>query len=150
MTPVASGDSGYALRLCEDTVPTAGRGALGVLGIDVHDRRPATNLGRQDRDPDEARRPVRRRDREHRLATALEPRAARRHHPRRRLAHPYLQRAREQAANAAAAMPMRERDAAGREIDPIGAHQVVGTRVEIDRVLEEHLRRLGRHAVEGR
>ena len=31
MTPVASGDSGYALRLCEDTVPTAGRGALGAL-----------------------------------------------------------------------------------------------------------------------
>jgi quercetin dioxygenase-like cupin family protein len=31
MTAVPSGDSGYALRLCEDTLPAAGRGALGAL-----------------------------------------------------------------------------------------------------------------------
>jgi quercetin dioxygenase-like cupin family protein len=31
MTRVASGNSGYTLRLCEDTIPAAGRAALGAL-----------------------------------------------------------------------------------------------------------------------
>ena len=40
MTAVSSGDSGYALRLCEDTLPAdAGRGALGALNRVLYVRR---------------------------------------------------------------------------------------------------------------
>ncbi len=39
MTPVFSGDSGYTLRLCEDTLPTTGRGALGPLNRVLYARR---------------------------------------------------------------------------------------------------------------
>jgi quercetin dioxygenase-like cupin family protein len=39
MTPVASRSSGYTLRLCEDTLPTAGRGALAALNRVLYARR---------------------------------------------------------------------------------------------------------------
>jgi quercetin dioxygenase-like cupin family protein len=39
MTPVASSSSGYTLRLCEDTLPTAGRGALAALNRVLYLRR---------------------------------------------------------------------------------------------------------------
>src|SRR4029453_10108873 len=45
---------------------------------------------------------------------------------------------------------MRKRDAAGREIDAVGPHQVVRARVEIDWVLEQCFRRPDRHGVERR
>src|SRR5262249_5110037 len=66
--------------------------------------------------------------------------------PRRRVAHGDLERAGDQAADAAAAVTMRKRDTAGREIDPIGAHQVLAARVELDRVLEENVRVAARQA----
>src|SRR5882724_9922396 len=36
---MASGDSGYALRLCEDTLPASGRGALPALNRVLYVRR---------------------------------------------------------------------------------------------------------------
>ena len=50
MTPVASGDSGYTLRLCEDTLPTAGRGALGALNRVLYARRGTVRLVAAERD----------------------------------------------------------------------------------------------------
>jgi quercetin dioxygenase-like cupin family protein len=39
MAPVASGGPSYTLRLCEDTLPTAGRGALAALNRVLYARR---------------------------------------------------------------------------------------------------------------
>src|SRR5215467_10280284 len=39
MTPVPSSDARYTLRLCEDTLPAAGRGALGALNRVLYVRR---------------------------------------------------------------------------------------------------------------
>jgi len=49
MTPVASEDSGYALRLCEDTLPTAGRCALGALNRVLYVRRGSATLATAER-----------------------------------------------------------------------------------------------------
>jgi len=50
MTPVPSGDSGYTLRLCEDTLPVAGRGALGALNRVLYVRRGAAVLATAERE----------------------------------------------------------------------------------------------------
>ena len=44
MTPVAARDSGFTLRLCEDTLPTAGRGALAALPRVLYVRRGSVTL----------------------------------------------------------------------------------------------------------
>ncbi len=44
MTAVPSGGSGYALRLCEDVLPAAGRGALGALNRVLFVRRGSVTL----------------------------------------------------------------------------------------------------------
>src|SRR5882724_10763080 len=111
--------------------------ALGVLRVHVHDGGPAADLAGEDRDADEARRLVLRRDGEHGLPPTLEPGATGRHAPRRRVTDGDVERPREQTADAASPVAVRQRDPAGREVDAVGAHQVLGARVEADRVLEE-------------
>jgi quercetin dioxygenase-like cupin family protein len=50
ITPVPSGDSGYTLRLCEDTLPVAGRGALAALNRVLYVRRGAAVLATAERE----------------------------------------------------------------------------------------------------
>src|SRR5262245_7198656 len=93
--------------------------AAGIGRIDVHDRALAADLGGKNGKADEAGLLVGPRDRQHRLAAALEPALAGRDHARRALGHGHLESAVEQAADAAPSMAMERRDTARLEVDPI-------------------------------
>src|SRR6266850_8241871 len=75
--------------------------------IHVHDRRAAAELAREDGHPDEARGLVLRRDGQHGLSPALEPRAARRDPPGGRVAHGDVERSDDETADAAAPVAVR-------------------------------------------
>src|SRR5437879_6280498 len=110
-----------------------------VLGVDVQDRSLAPDRAREDRDPDEARRDLGRGRRVHRLPPALEPRLPGLDRARRLVADPELERARDQAANPAPLVPVRQRASPRVELDALAAHQVLLAGLESDRMLEERL-----------
>jgi acyl-CoA dehydrogenase len=88
---------------------------------------------------------------EHGLAAALEPGLARPDEPGRRVAHPHLQGAREQAADAPTLVAMGQGHAARREVDAVETHQVPLRWIQRDRVLEQRHREVaGRGRVHGR
>ncbi len=94
-------------------------------------------ITREDRDTDEARRCFGRSRRGHRLAPAFEPCLPRPDHPRWLVADFQLHRARDQAANPAALVPVAQRNSPGVEVDAIASQQVLLGGLELDRMLEE-------------
>ena len=118
----------------EDLVRARFSGCVG--GVHVHDGAPSADLRRLDGHPDEARLLVKRRRRVDGLAPTFEPGPSGKNPAGRLVAHGDLDRATQEAADAAAAVTMQGSFARRLEVHPIAAHQPGCLRIEVDRVGE--------------
>src|SRR6186997_3082268 len=134
-------------RLVHEHGVAARLAATRVGRIHVEDRALAPDLRGQHREADEAGLALAGRDREHRLAPALEPALAGPDHVRRAVGHRDLEPPAEQAPDAAATVTMTRGHAARLEVDAVTAHEPGGAAREIERMLEQDAAARGRRGL---